>query len=238
MTHPNLIVERREAITMLTLNRPDQNNMVDDGMMAAMIESLHLLAAEDGGRVVVLRGTGDHFCGGRDPGPTRSGDVAGRRRVIGQIAATNHALASFPGITIALAKGEVRGFGFGLAVQCDITLAADDTCFSFPEIKAGIPPSVVMSYLSRWTTRKKAFELVVTGDAISAKEAQHLGLVNRVAPLDELDTEGDRWVERLLQLDAEALKACKAFFRDSAFLSPDEAAKYAVSFGAESRASR
>jgi enoyl-CoA hydratase/carnithine racemase len=58
------------------------------------------------------------------------------------------ALSSFPGIIVALAKGDVRGFGFGLAVHCDVTLAAENAHFSFPEIKAGFPPSVVMSYLS------------------------------------------------------------------------------------------
>jgi len=155
MTHPDLIVEQREAVATLTLNRPDKNNTVDAGMMTAMVEWLNLLAADEEVRIVLLGGEGDHFCGGRDPGPTRPDDVAGWSQVLGQIVATNQALASFPGITVALAKGEVRGFGFGLAVQCDITLAAEDARFSFPEIKAGFPPSVVMSYLSRWTMRKR-----------------------------------------------------------------------------------
>lgn len=233
MTHPNLIVERREAVATLTLNRADKNNTVDAEMMAGMIDSLRRLGAGNGTRVVLLGGAGEHFCGGRDPGPTRPGNATGWSEVLGQIVATNQALAAFPGITIALAKGAVRGFGFGLAVQCDITLAADNTRFSFPEIKAGFPPSVVMSYLSRWMARKKAFELVITGDEISAGEAERLGLVNRVVPPRELDAEGQRWVGKLLQLDAAALTACKAFFRDSAFLHPDDAAAYGVSFLAD-----
>lgn len=250
MSHPNLMVERREAVATLTLNRPDQNNTVDAGMMAAMIESLRLLGsgsgsgsgasagAGDGVRVVLLGGAGEHFCGGRDPGSTRPDNAAGWSEVLGQIVATNEALGSFPGITIALAKGDVRGFGFGLAVQCDITLAADDARFSFPEIKAGFPPSVVMSYLTRWTPRKKAFELVITGDEISAAEAERLGLVNRVVRPQELDGEGQDWAEKLLQLDAAALQACKVFFRDSAHMHPDDAAGYGVSFLADFNASR
>ena len=233
MTHPNLIVERREAVATLTLNRAEKNNTVDAEMMAAMIESLGRLGAGNGPGVLLLGGAGEHFCGGRDPGSTRPDNAAGWSQVLGQIVATNQALAAFPGITIALAKGDVRGFGFGLAVQCDITLAAENTRFSFPEIKAGFPPSVVMSYLSRWTARKKAFELVITGDEISAREAEHLGLVNRVVPPQELDAEGQRWVGKLLQLDAAALAACKSFFRDSAFLHPDDAATYGVAFLAD-----
>ena len=233
MTHPNLIVEQRESVATITLNRPEKNNTVDAGMMTAMVGSLNLLAADEEVRIVLLGGEGDHFCGGRDPGPTRPDDAAGWSEVLGQIVATNQALASFPGITVALAKGDVRGFGFGMAVQCDITLAADDARFSFPEIKAGFPPSVVMSYLSRWTMRKKAFELVITGDEIGAGEAERLGLVNRVVASDELDAEGQRWADKLLQLDAAAVTACKAFFGDSAYMHPDDAAKYGVSFLAD-----
>jgi enoyl-CoA hydratase/carnithine racemase len=233
MTHPNLVVERREAVATLTLNRADKSNMVNAEMMAAMIDSLRRLGAGGGARVLLLGGAGEHFCGGRDPGPTRPDDAAGWSHVLGQIVATNQALAAFPGITIALAKGAVRGFGFGLAVQCDITLAAENTRFSFPEIKHGFPPSIVMSYLSRWTARKKAFELVITGDEISAGEAERIGLVNRVVPAEELDAEGQRWAGKLLQLDAAALTACKSFFRDSAFLHPDDAATYGVSFLAD-----
>jgi enoyl-CoA hydratase/carnithine racemase len=238
MTNPNLIVERREAVATLTLNRADKSNMVDAEMMAAMIDSLGRLGAGGEARILLLGGAGEHFCGGRDPGPTRPDDAAGWRQVLGQIVATNQALAAFPGITIALAKGDVRGFGFGLAVQCDITLAAENARFSFPEIKHGFPPSVVMSYLSRWTARKKAFELVITGDEMSAGEAERFGLVNRVVPAPELEAEGQRWADRLLQLDAAALTACKAFFRDSAFMPPDDAATHGVSFLADFNAGR
>ena len=233
MTHPNLIVEQREGVATLTLNRPDRKNAVDAEMMVAMVESLRLLGSGDGVRVVLLQGAGEHFCSGRDPGSTRPNGAAEWSQVLGQIVATNQALSSFPGITIALAKGEVRGFGFGLAVHCDVTLAAENADFSFPEIKAGFPPSVVMSYLSRWTTRKRAFELVITGDEISAGEAERLGLVNRVVPPQDLDAEGQLWVEKFLQLDAAALAACKAFSRDSAYLHPNDAAAYGVSFLAD-----
>lgn len=231
MTHPNLIVGHDGPVARLALDRPPENK-VDAGMMAAMIESFSEIG-EGAAPILLLEGKGEHFCGGRDPGSHRPSDTAGWSRVLGQIVAANQALASFPGITIALAKGDVRGFGFGLALQCDITLAAEDARFSFPEIKAGFPPSVVMSYLSRWTARKKAFELVITGDEISADEAERLGLVNRVVPPQDLDGEGQRWAGKLLQLDTAALMACKSFFRDSGYVHPDEAAASGVAFLAD-----
>jgi enoyl-CoA hydratase/carnithine racemase len=238
MTHPNLIVEQQGAVATLTLNRPEENNRVDAGMMAAIIDSLHRVGTAGGVRIVLLGGVGEHFCGGRDPGPTRPDSTEGWTRALGQIVETNRALVDFPGITIALTKGAVRGFGFGLAVQSDITLAASDARFSFPEIQAGFPPSVVMSYLSRWTARKKAFELVVTGDEISADEAARLGLVNRVVPPTELEAEGQRWVDKLLALNVDALAACKTFFRQSTYMHPDEAAGAGVAFLADFNSSR
>lgn len=238
MSLQNIVVEQRDQVATLTLNRPDENNTVNAQMMKTIIESLETLAAGDEARVLLLEGAGQHFCGGRDPGPTRPDDVAGWSEVLGQIVATNRALASFPGITVALAKGGVRGFGFGLAIQCDVTLAAEDARFSFPEIKAGFPPSLVMSYLSRWTNRKKAFELVITGDEINAGEAYRLGLLNQVVPSEDLEVEGQRWVDKLLALDAAALTACKAFFRDTAYLHPEDAARGGVAFLADFNAGR
>jgi 2-(1,2-epoxy-1,2-dihydrophenyl)acetyl-CoA isomerase len=74
---------------------------------------------------------------------------------------------------------------------------------------------------------------VITGDEISAGEAERLGLVNRVVPPPELEAEGERWAEKLLQLDAAVLATCKAFSRDSANLPSDDAAAYGVSFLAD-----
>jgi enoyl-CoA hydratase/carnithine racemase len=94
-----------------------------------------------------------------------------------------------------------------------------------------------MSYLSRWTARKKAFELVATGEEISAGQAEALGLINRVVPDQDLTAEGERRVKHLLSLNEHALRACKAFFRDTAHLSPDDAYRYGVSFLANYNAS-
>ncbi len=86
-----------------------------------------------------------------------------------------------------------------------------------------------MSYLGRWTARKKAFELVITGREMDAYEGERLGLVNRVVAIKQLASEGEQWVTQLLKQDAKALRACKEFFRDTAHLSPEDASRYGVS---------
>jgi enoyl-CoA hydratase/carnithine racemase len=238
MTSPHIQISEQGPVATLTINRPEKDNAVDAAMMSAIIEALRRLNATKDARILLLRGAGEHFCGGRDPGGIKPKNPTEGSQMLGQIVETNQSLAAFPGISIALGKGKVYGFGFGIAVQSDITLAAEDSRFGFPEIKAGFPPTVVMSYLSRWTARKKAFELVITGDEIGAREAQELELVNRVVPSGELDAEGENWSERLLRLDADALRACKAFFRDTAHLHPDDAYRYGISLLANFNASR
>jgi enoyl-CoA hydratase/carnithine racemase len=222
-------------VATLMFNRPERDNAVDAEMMDALVDAIWRARTA---RILFVTGAGPHFCGGRDPGPVAPAGAAQWAAVLEQIVRTNRALAEFPGVSIALVHGTAHGFGFGVAVQCDITIAAAGARFGFPEIKAGFPPTIVMSYLSRWTCRKKAFELVVTGEEIDAAEAESLGLVNRVIPDQELAAEGDRWAQRLLSLDEEALRACKAFFRDTAHLHPDDAYRYGVSFLANFNSSK
>jgi enoyl-CoA hydratase/carnithine racemase len=95
-----------------------------------------------------------------------------------------------------------------------------------------------MSYLSRWVVRKKAFEWVITGEELTAREAERFGLVNRIVGRSELEAEGERWVAMLVKKNAQALAACKEFFRDTAFLDPKDAVRYGVSVLANFMASR
>jgi enoyl-CoA hydratase/carnithine racemase len=223
------------AVASLVLRRPERENAADAEMMDAVAEALQRL---HGARILLVSGLGEHFCAGRDAGPLLPKNAADWSAALEKIVRTNQALAAFPGVTLAIVRGKAHGFGFGLAIHSDLTIAADDARFGFPEIKAGFPPTIVMSYLSRWTARKKAFELVITGEEIGAAEAAELGLINRVVPRQELGAESERWVARLLKLDEQALRACKAYFRDTAYLAPDDAYRYGVSFLAGFNSSR
>jgi methylglutaconyl-CoA hydratase len=228
----------RDGVATLTLNRPERENAVDSEMMGAIIQALRQIREKGSARILLLRGAGEHFCAGREPGAHRPKNAAEWNGVLGQIVETNQQLAAFPGITLALVQGKAHGFGCGMAIQSDFTIAAADARFGFPEIKAGFPPTVVMSYLSRWVARKKAFEWVVTGEEIDAREAERFGLVNRVVARDEMAAEGERWVDMLMKKNPSALSACKAFFRDTAYLDPKDAARYGVSLLANFMASR
>ena len=237
MASEHIQFTQRGGVATLTINRPEKDNAVNAAMMTAMIEAIREATA-DGANVLVLTGEGDSFCGGREQGKPLPANAAEWSQVLGQIVETNQALAGFPGISIAAAKGRVQGFGCGIAVLSDITIAADSARFGFPEIKAGFPPTVVMSYLSRWTARKKAFEWVISGEEISAQEAERYGLVNKIVAADQVDGEVARWISLLSQRNHQALRACKEFFRETAELDPADAYKYGVAYLANYNASR
>lgn len=229
MGSQKILLEEKGGVATLTLNRPERDNAVDSEMMEALAETLAGVWDRELSRVLVLQGSGDHFCGGREPGPTPPKRPKGWKEALSKITRVNRLLTSFPGITISLVHGKAFGFGLGLAVGCDITLASEDARLAFPEVNAGLPPTIVMSYLGRLIPRKKAFELVISGREMSPQEAERLGLVNQVVPSDQLMVEGERWVSLLLKQNTETLKTCKAFFRETADLSSDDAVRYGVS---------
>ena len=233
-----VLLEKAGDTATITLNRPEKGNAVDLELMMALTESLAEAAADKSLRLLVIEGRGEHFCSGREPDVPRPENAAKFAQALGRIVRVNELLQSFPGISMAVVRGKAFGFGCGLAVQSDVTLAAEDARFAFPEINAGFPPTIVMSYLSRWMHRKKALELVMTGGEISAGEAERQGLVNRVVSPERLEDEKKRWMETLAGRDLEGLQATKAFFRDTAEWSTGAAAQYGVTRLANFLASR
>ena len=226
---PEKVMTKKDGdVASITLNRPDHGNAVDPEMMAQLIESLAEVVADDGLRLVVLQGNGRHFCSGREPGLAKPRSAVEWGQVLGQIVRVNGLLQAVPAVTLAVVRGNALGFGCGLAVQSDVTLAASDSRFGFPEIHSGFPPTIVMSYLSRWMNRKQAFELVITGDELGAGEAERRGLVNRVVPGDQLDREKDTWIEKLRSYDPRGLAATKAFFLETAEWHTQDALRYGV----------
>ena len=233
-----VLLEKTGDIATLTLNRPEKGNAVDLELMLALTDRLAAAAADKTLRLMVLEGRGADFCSGREPDVPRPENAAQFAEALGRIVRVNELLQSFPGISLAVVRGRAFGFGCGLAVQSDVTLAAADARFAFPEIKAGFPPTIVMSYLSRWIHRKKALELVMTGGELSAAEAERQGLVNQVTPPEELEGEKGRWIEMLAGGNLEGLQATKAFFRDTAEWPTGAAAQYGITRLANFFASR
>jgi methylglutaconyl-CoA hydratase len=112
-------------------------------------------------------------------------------------------------------QGDALGFGFGLAILCDFALVAEPAALGFPEMHSGLPPSAIMAYLGEYTLPRFAFPLVLFGDPIDPPRALQIGLISQVTSAARLPVEADALVERILQLDAGAVRRCKQFFQSA-----------------------
>ena len=178
-------------------------------MFDAMLAELRAEAKRPRARVLHIRARGNVFCTGRERGG-RNAD--GIRRESRRLIEVKRRLRMLPLISVAEVQGDAFGFGFGLAIVCDFVLVAETAALGFPEMRSGLAPSAIMAYLGEYTLPRFAFPLVLFGDAITPAYAQQIGLISHVCAADRLKSDADALVERVLRLDAVAVRRCKEFF--------------------------
>jgi enoyl-CoA hydratase/carnithine racemase len=180
--------EISDGVARLTINRPERRNALSGEVILSLRDAL--LAARDDTevRVVVLTGAGDAaFCSGADLSAMAS-DVGMRAHEgRGLFADMLRALWALGKPSIARVRGYALAGGFGLAMACDLVIAADDAQFGTPEINVGLWPFMITVPLLRAMSPRLVLELMMTGRRITAEEAARLGLVNRVTTVRDLD---------------------------------------------------
>ena len=204
-----LQIERSGEVLAFTLENPGDGNKVSGKMMDAMLAELGAEAARPRARVLRIRARGEVFCTGRERAGRNAAEI---RREAARILAFKHALRTSPLISVAEVQGDALGFGFGLAILCDFSLVAEHAGLGFPEMRSGLPPSAIMAYLGEYTLPRHAFPLVFFGERIDPRRAMQIGLISHVCTAESLTREADALVERVLQLDPAAARACKKFF--------------------------
>ena len=234
-----LIVEHKDGVATVTMNRPARKNAANSTMWRELLETFEEVAADRHVRVMVLTGAGDAFCSGADL--SGAAGVAGRdgdpyllqMRALGDVALRLHRL---PKPTIAKVGGVAAGAGMSMALGCDLVVASDTARFSQIFSKRGLSVDFGASWLlPRFIGLHKAKELAFFADIISADQAAEFGLVNRVVPAGELDAFVDEWAARLATGPALALSMTKAMLNNSFNLAMDqsleeEARSQAVNF--------
>jgi methylglutaconyl-CoA hydratase len=185
------------AVALVTLNRPEKRNALNDALVAGLKEALRAADADDAVRVVVITGAGSDFCSGADLSALQKISEASidenleDARTLAELFALIRRL-SVP--VVAAVRGRALAGGCGLATACDIVLAARTARFGYPEVKIGFVPAMVMAILRRNVSEKRAFELVTRGAEIGAEEAERVGLVNRVFDDEDFESEVERYV--------------------------------------------
>jgi 2-(1,2-epoxy-1,2-dihydrophenyl)acetyl-CoA isomerase len=197
-------VERKDGLVTITLDRPEKKNAVNAPMWNALDRSFRELATDPEARAVILTGAGGNFSAGADlsGNPEGKGLTGGpvqpivqEMRIVGDIVLQLHRL---PKPTLAVVDGVCVGVSFGLALACDLVLASDRASFSEIFAKRGLALDGGTSWLlPQRVGVGKAKELAFFGDFVDAKEAESIGLVNRVVPAGELDAAAEDWGRRL-----------------------------------------
>lgn len=217
--------ERTDDVGTITFRRPEAGNQVNVATMRSLISSLE--AAHDSDvDVLVLRGEGEAFCVGRDQ--EEDPEDLTKRENLSLILDANELWRDFDGATVAAVSGDALGFGCGLALQADVTLAAEDAQLGFTEIHHGFAPTIVLTYVETYLPRKRAMDLVMTGRTVPAAEAREMGIVTRVAPSEGFEGAVDGFVETLADLDGDALRKCKFFVREISDVPTEERGEYAL----------
>ncbi|MBV8950637.1 MAG: enoyl-CoA hydratase/isomerase family protein [Actinobacteria bacterium] len=190
--------ERTGPVARLTIDRPERRNAMSFTTMRELIEAIGAARVDDEVRVLVLTGAGDRaFCAGADLGGIADTAAASAHDARGSFPELLRSLWHLGKPTIARVRGYALAGGFGLALACDLVVAAEDAMFGTPEIDVGLWPYMISVPLLRAMPPKQALELMMTGRRVSAREAASIGFVNRVVPVDELDREVDRLAAEL-----------------------------------------
>jgi len=194
MDYQTILLERKDRITTITLNRPEKLNALNPRMMAELLDAYYYVDQDDETRVLIITGNGRGFCSGADikegmqaridPSQEKGKSDITRE---GFVQKSPIVLTEMRKPVIAAINGLAIGGGCTITLACDIRIAADTAKFSVPLTRVGLTFELGSSYfLSRLIGAGKASELILTGRMIDAEEAREIGLVNKVVPADKL----------------------------------------------------
>ena len=209
-SYETITVERRGAVAVLTINRPDKLNALSSAVHREGIAALDELRSDDSVRVLIVTGSGEKaFIAGADISEF-AGHTPVTQRAVFQERTLFNSIDTFPKPVIAMVNGFCLGGGNELALACDIRMASETARFSQPEINLGIMPGGGGTQrLTRLVGEGRSMELVLTGDMIDAATAEKIGLVNHVYPAAELEAKTMKLAEKIAEKAPIALALCK-----------------------------
>ena len=228
------ILERRDvnAVAHLHMNAPERLNALSDEMLAALQSEFDALKDDRSVRAIVLSGAGKAFCAGHDlkqmtaGRQSEDGGKAYFKDLFDRCARMMLTVQSLPQPVIAKVHGIATAAGCQLVATCDMAVAAEGTRFGVNGVNIGLFCSTPMVALSRNIHRKKAFEMLTTGQFLDASEAEAQGLVNRVVPHDQLDQAATELAETVAGKLGAAVRVGKQAFYQQATMSTEEAYAY------------
>jgi len=225
----SVLLEKEMPIGWLTLNRPDKRNALSLELMQDMLVKLDQVAEDPDIRVVVIRGNGPMFSAGHDLKEMAGSDkdLHHFRRIFSTCNRMMLRLQQLPQPVLAQVHGIATAAGCQLVAACDLAIAETGARFATPGVKVGLFCTTPMIPLVRLIGRRRAMEMLLTGRFVSAQEAEHFGLVNRLAPADQLAEETRKWALELAQFSRFTLALGKRAFYEQIDLDETSAYNYA-----------
>ncbi len=215
--YQSIITEVDDTIGLLTLNKPERHNALDETLVGELSSALLALEADPRVRVVVLSATGKIFCAGNDVAWTRRSAANGAQDkqhdedLLGHLMLTLNNLSK---PTLARVQGAALGSGVGLVAACDIAVANYDCQFALTEVRFDAVPAMICPFILAAIGERHARRYLLTTERFSAAEAYRIGLVHEIVPDEEqLDEAIGEIVDKLLKNGQQALGACKSLIR-------------------------
>ena len=211
---PDVVLQRsvEDGIATLVLNRPRQYNALSRALLEALHAEIDALARDESVSVVIITGAGRAFCAGHDLKELRSVPEKEVEALFMTCSAMMQKLIELPQPVIAAVNGIATAAGCQLVAQCDLAVASADARFAVSGVNLGLFCSTPAVALSRNVSRKRAAEMLFTGDFIEAPVALDWGLVNRVAPHERLMETARELANNLKSKDRDVLALGKALF--------------------------
>jgi len=245
----SVVIEKKGGITFLTLNQPETGNLLNEKLFSEISRTLEELNVDDQVRLIVVKGVGDNFCMGGDVARIATLDQSSSPSTLSSYASCSlvtpdklEARKFFMGLikmyqtfhridkpSIAMVHGYATGGGMGVALSCDLIVASEDACFGATAINTGLfcmNTSAVM--LPRIVGSKKALEMGLTGDVISANEAERLGIVNKVVPRERLEPATMELAQKILSKNPVAIVMGRRNFYTCADMEYDKALEHSA----------
>jgi enoyl-CoA hydratase/carnithine racemase len=226
MAYEAVLYDVSGGVATITINRPDRRNALSWQVMTELRDAFEVAQRDRDVHVVVLTGAGEKaFCAGADlTGMAADSGWADLHDARGELARLFRAMWELGKPTIARVRGYALAGGFGLCLACDLVVAADDAQFGTPEIDVGLWPFMITVPLMRSMPPKKALELMMTGRRVGADEAERIGFVTRVVPVEQLDAAVNELATTLASKSGSIMK----LGRDSFYAVWDQSAEDAL----------
>lgn len=233
--------EVADRIGFITLNRPEKRNALSHELVAELKMAFDQAANEEQVKVIVLRANGESFCAGADLGYLQKLQQFSYEE---NVADSNHLKELFQKIytlnkvVIAQIQGHALAGGCGLAAVCDFSFAVPEAKFGYTEVKIGFIPAIVMVFLLRRIGEAKSKQLLLSGDLISAEEAQHMRLLNFISTAEKLENDVRNFALKLITSNsAQSMSTTKQMIADVQSMPLNQALEYASTMNAKARAS-